>query len=84
MEAMSMGVPTIGTDAGGVPELISSGRDGLLVPPKRPDLLAQTIAALAGDPARCQALSQAGRARIVAGFSSARGAETLVRAITAR
>lgn len=78
MEAMSMGVPTIGTDAGGVPELITSGRDGLLVPPKRPDLLADAIAALAADPARCLALSNAGRARIVASFSSARGAQTLL------
>ena len=83
MEAMSMGVPTIGTDAGGVPELIRSGRDGLLVPPKRPDLLADAIAALAADPARLSALSEAGRARIVSGFSSALGAKTLLDGITA-
>ncbi|MCF3595880.1 glycosyltransferase [Rhodobacteraceae bacterium LMO-12] len=82
MEAMAMGVPTIGTDAGGVPELITSGRDGLLVPPKRPDLLADAIAALGDDPTRCHALSQAGRARIVEGFSSALGAATLLRGIT--
>lgn len=78
MEAMSMGVPTIGTDAGGVPELITSGRDGLLLPPKHPFLLAETIAALAADPARCHALSSAGRDRILAEFSSARGAKTLL------
>ncbi|WP_442981449.1 exopolysaccharide biosynthesis GT4 family glycosyltransferase EpsE [Rhodalgimonas zhirmunskyi] len=81
MEAMSMGVPTIGTDAGGVPELITSGRDGLLVPPKRPDLLADTIAALAADPTRCLALSEQGRTRITESFSSARGAQTLVEGI---
>ena len=78
-----MGVPTIGTDAGGVPELIRSGRDGLLVPPKRPDLLADAIAALAADPARLSALSEAGRTRIVSGFSSALGAKTLIDGITA-
>ena len=81
MEAMAMGVPAIGTDAGGVSELITSGRDGLLVPPKRPDLLAEAIAALAADPARCLALSAAGRARIESGFTSARGARTLLQAI---
>ncbi|MDU8926220.1 exopolysaccharide biosynthesis GT4 family glycosyltransferase EpsE [Alisedimentitalea sp. MJ-SS2] len=81
MEAMSMGLPTIGTDAGGVPELITSGRDGLLVPPKRPDLLADAIAALANDPTRCLALSKAGRTRIEAGFSSTRGAQTLIAGI---
>lgn len=83
MEAMSMGLPTIGTDAGGVPELITSGRDGLLVPPKNPGVLADAIAALAADPQRLAALSQAGRARIVDGFSSARGAHTLLDAIAA-
>lgn len=81
MEAMAMGVPTVGTDAGGVPELITSGRDGLLVPPKRPDLLADALSALACDPERCRALSRAGRERIEEGFSSARGARTLADAI---
>ncbi|MDQ2089355.1 glycosyltransferase [Marimonas arenosa] len=78
MEAMAMGVPTIGTDAGGVPELITSGKDGLLVPPKRPDLLADAIAALAADPDRCRSFATTGRSRIVEGFSSARGARTLL------
>ncbi|MEZ5714959.1 MAG: exopolysaccharide biosynthesis GT4 family glycosyltransferase EpsE [Paracoccaceae bacterium] len=82
MEAMAMGVPTIGTDAGGVPELITSGRDGVLVPPKRPELLAEAIAALAADPARLAALSHAGRARIETGFTSERGARTLLEALS--
>lgn len=82
MEAMAMGVPTIGTDAGGVSELITSGRDGLLVPPKRPDLLAEALAGLCTDPERCRALSTAGRARIEAGFTSARGASTLLRGLS--
>ncbi|UYV38724.1 glycosyltransferase family 4 protein [Rhodobacteraceae bacterium D3-12] len=83
MEAMSMGVPTIGTTTGGVPELITSGRDGLLVPPKSPALLADTIAALAADPDRCQSLSHAGRERITGTFTSAHGAATLLKGCTA-
>ncbi len=84
MEAMSMEVPTIGTDAGGVPELIHSGRDGLLVPPRNPAVLATAIEALAKDPNRLLHLSSAGRARIVGGFSSARGARTLLDGIKGR
>lgn len=82
MEAMSMGLPTIGSEIGGVPELITSGRDGLLVPPRDPQTLARAIAAAADDPARLDALSAAGRARVVENFSSARGARTLIDAIT--
>tara|TARA_R100000789_G_scaffold7758_1_gene11982 strand:- start:452 stop:1669 length:1218 start_codon:yes stop_codon:yes gene_type:complete len=78
MEAMACGVPTIGTDAGGVRELIDSGENGLLVPPKAPEVLADAIAALAADPALCARLSEAGRARVVRDFRSSKGAETLI------
>ncbi len=81
MEAMSCGTPTIGTDAGGVPELIRDDVDAALVPPKSPNTLAATIAALADDPARTARLSVAGRQRIVEGFHAGRGAEMLISAI---
>ncbi|WP_319825125.1 exopolysaccharide biosynthesis GT4 family glycosyltransferase EpsE [Thalassovita sp.] len=81
MEAMSCATPTIGTDAGGVPELISNGRDGILVPPKNPEALAQAIAALAADPDTLTRLSAAGRQTVVDRFDSRLGAETLVREI---
>lgn len=79
MEAMACGVPTLGTDAGGVRELITHGKDGMLVPPKEPEMLADAIAALAGDPALCAALSEAGRRRVVDHFRSSLGAETLIK-----
>ena len=81
MEAMSCEVPTIGTAAGGVAELITDGVDGVLVPPRDPVALADAIAQLAHDPARAIRLGQAGRARIVAGFHAGLGAETLIREI---
>ena len=82
MEAMSTGVPTIGTDAGGVPELIEDGRDGLLVPPQDPKALADAIALLAGDPELAARLSAAGRETVVASFRASQGAETLFQMIT--
>ncbi|WP_071674980.1 exopolysaccharide biosynthesis GT4 family glycosyltransferase EpsE [Nioella nitratireducens] len=81
MEAMSCGTPTIGTNAGGVAELIRDGVDGVLVPPKSPGSLAAAIAALADDPARAARLSVAGRTRIVEGFHAGRGADMLISAI---
>lgn len=78
MEAMSCATPTLGTNAGGVPELITNGVDGVLVPPRDVPALAQAIAALADAPERAVDLAAAGRTRIEAGFGAERGAEMLV------
>jgi colanic acid/amylovoran biosynthesis glycosyltransferase len=78
MEAMAMGVPVIGTDAGGVAELISDGYTGKLVEPKKPADLARAIRDLAGDSDALLRLSQAGRAHIEANYRASLGAQTLV------
>ena len=83
MEAMACGVPTFGTDAGGVPELIEDGVTGVLVPPRNPGLLARALRDFAANPDFAQRLSAAGRAEVEARFSSRRGAETLAREIAA-
>jgi glycosyltransferase involved in cell wall biosynthesis len=81
MEAMSMGVPTIGTDAGGVRELIQDGSTGYLVEPQNPGQLSRTIKSLSSDPDALMRLSQAGRAHIEAHFRASLGAETLAQEI---
>jgi len=43
VEAMALGVPVIGTDAGGVPEIISDRINGLLAPSDDPPALAAAI-----------------------------------------
>ena len=78
MEAMSCEVPTIGTDAGGVPELITDGVNGRLVPPRDPAALARAIAEIADDPDEAGRLSAAGRARVVEAFHAGLGAQTLI------
>ncbi|MCB1367383.1 MAG: glycosyltransferase family 4 protein [Rhodobacteraceae bacterium] len=78
MEAMASGVPTIGTDAGGVPELITHGETGWLVAPKSPEALADAIQTIAADPALATRLGEAGQRLIEARFHSAIGAETLL------
>jgi len=50
MEAMSLGRPTVATAAGGVPEAVRDGVEGLLVEPARADLLAQALLRLVEAP----------------------------------
>ncbi len=77
MEAMACGVPTIGTDAGGVRELIRDGDTGILVPPRNPGALARAIRDFAANPETALHLSRAGRAQVEEHFRSDLGAEVL-------
>lgn len=43
MEAMAMELPVVATRVGGIPELVTDGIDGLLVPPADPASLAEAI-----------------------------------------
>lgn len=69
VEARAFGCPTIATDVGGVPDSIKDGEDGLLVPPKRPDLLAQKIEQLLDDPDLYVRLSRRGWERATREFT---------------
>jgi glycosyltransferase involved in cell wall biosynthesis len=68
MEAMSYSVPVISTNTGGVPELVERGA-GLLVPPARPDLLAQAMLSMIQSPDLRRQLGIAGRERVEKSFS---------------
>jgi glycosyltransferase involved in cell wall biosynthesis len=49
IEAMASALPVVGTDAGGIPELIESGLNGFVVPKQNPAALSEAILRLAGD-----------------------------------
>jgi glycosyltransferase involved in cell wall biosynthesis len=52
LEAMSTGLACVATTVGGIPEVLTDGADGLLVPPEDPDRLAAALGALLGDARR--------------------------------
>lgn len=81
MEAMSCEVPTIGTRAGGVTELITDGVDGILVPPREPVALSEAILGLLDNPAQARQLGKAGRQRIISHFGAEKSARTLIEMI---
>ncbi|MEI6542751.1 MAG: glycosyltransferase family 4 protein [Methylococcales bacterium] len=68
MEAMAMEIPCITTAITGVPELILSGQNGLLVPASDTDGLTNAIRLLEGDPVLRQQLGKAGRKTVLADY----------------
>ena len=69
LEAMSYGVPVIGSAVGGIPDIIIDGETGILVPPQDAAALAEALARLAGDPDLAQRLGRAGWSHMRANFS---------------
>lgn len=69
MEAMSMEIPCVSTFVAGIPELIDSGTNGVLVPPSDADLLADAIAMLLADDALRGSIARAGRLKIIAKYN---------------
>jgi glycosyltransferase involved in cell wall biosynthesis len=49
MEALTCGIPVVATDVGGIPELVTEGANGLLVPPRDQEALTAALARLADD-----------------------------------
>jgi glycosyltransferase involved in cell wall biosynthesis len=72
LEAFTAGVPVIGTQLGGVPELINatSEGDGLLVEPDDPTALAAAMKQLLDDPAEARRMGGRGRAKVHRDFSA--------------
>ena len=69
LEAMACSTAVVASRVGGIPEVVSGGETGLLVPPDDPASLADAMNALLRDPGRADAFGRAGRARAEAEFS---------------
>jgi glycosyltransferase involved in cell wall biosynthesis len=68
MEAMAAGLPVVVTAVGGVPELVASETQGILVPPGDPQALSTALLRLATDPAMRRAMGLAAAKRAQSEF----------------
>src|SRR4029077_19007121 len=69
LEAMACARPVVAARAGGIPDVVRDGLDGLLVAPGSVDELCAGIAAVLDDASRAAALGRAARARVISDFS---------------
>jgi len=79
LEAMAAGLPVVATLHGGIPEAVTNGSDGLLVPERSPDQLAAAWLRVMEEPGLLERLSQAARASVVENY----GAERQIAALEA-
>jgi len=87
VEAMASGLPIVASRSGGIPDVVTDGSTGLLVPERDPGALAAAAARLLDDPALAGRLADAARADLDRRFSPeaiARGFEAVYRRAAGR
>ncbi len=77
LEAMALGLPCVGSDVTGIPELIRDGETGLIAPAGDPVALADALARMLADAGLRTDLSRSARKRIEADFDIGRNAAAL-------
>jgi glycosyltransferase involved in cell wall biosynthesis len=84
MEAMSLGLPCVSTSIAGIPELIRTGVDGLLVPPANAPAFADALESLANDAVLRKQLGASARQRIISQYNLPLNQELLAHSFEAR
>ncbi len=76
-EAMASETACISTSISAIPELITNGKDGLLVDPRNSEALANAIATLFDNPEQCRELAEKGRETVETKFDISRSIDKL-------
>lgn len=71
LEAMAVGLPVIASNVSGTPDVILSGKNGILIAPDNPDLLADVMAMFIEKPEALSSLGRAARKTVTSDFSLA-------------
>ena len=69
LEAMACGKPVVSTNVNGIPEAVTEGQTGFLVPPHAPEALARAVTTLLDHPDLREKMGLAGRRRVEEYFS---------------
>lgn len=69
LEAMRQGLPIVSTYEGAIPDMVQDGENGLLVPVRNPDLLADRLLLLISNPLLRKRMGLIGRKRYELGFT---------------
>ena len=69
LQASACAVPIVAARAGGIPEAVRDGENGILVPPADAAALAESVIALLNDHTRARAMGQRGREIVLRDFS---------------
>lgn len=69
LEAMAVGVPVIGSNTGGIPDIIEDNVNGLLVPPDNPEALAKAILQIFDNPSMAEQFRKTGLKTVKTRFS---------------
>lgn len=78
LEAMACGLPVVSTGISGIPELVESGRDGILVEPGNPEMLADELDRLLSNEDLRKKLGAAACAKVTKKFSVERSVTELL------
>lgn len=70
IEGMCLGKPCVGTDTGGIPEVIRDGENGLLVPVREPEELAEAILKLIKSPELRKTMGEKGKEIMAQNFKA--------------
>lgn len=68
LEAGMAGVPVVASRVGGIPEVIESGVNGVLVEPEDPGALADALLSLLGNQDRARLMGENARQKVIANF----------------
>ncbi|MGH2574346.1 MAG: glycosyltransferase, partial [Ignavibacteria bacterium] len=64
LEAMAMEIPVVASNTAGVPDIVTNGKTGILIPPKNPIALANALIGLAENSELRMKLGKEGRRRV--------------------